>query len=428
VLVLELADGGEVFERIISKGPFSEASAALVIRQVALALEHLGIHKLVHRDIKPENILYVSSKENSDVKLTDFGLATPIPADGLVTKEVGTVPYMAREMLLGEPYSTPVDVWSLGVCLFTLLSGYLPFDPSGSASPDEQRHRVHSGRPAFSAEDGGHPRQWEQISPSARDLIRHMLCIDPSKRITPAEIVACRWVSGAASAEVLPGSDKQLQRFNAARRIWRTAAGAVALVIGAPATAAAINAEQDTIALDELVANIGEPGLQVPPARAPPTQQLPPAALVEMRAVFRAFDEDGDGYIDERELSAAMQSLGAGEENAEKMLRLLDANADGRIDFDEFCACASPLYKSSTTALRKAFDFFDTDRDGKIDPSELRTILTRLGLAAPHGRKTEDCIDDIIAAIFASADANGDGKVCFDEFIRIFGAAYRHQY
>ena len=273
-----------------------------------------------------------------------------------------------------------------GVCLFTLLSGYLPFDPSGSASPDEQRHRVHSGRPAFSAEDGGHPRQWEQISPSARDLIRHMLCIDPSKRITPAEIVACRWVSGAASAEVLPGSDKQLQRFNAARRIWRTAAGAVALVIGAPATAAAINAEQDTIALDELVANIGEPGLQVPPARAPPTQQLPPAALVEMRAVFRAFDEDGDGYIDERELSAAMQSLGAGEENAEKMLRSAGLPALLLL----LLRCQSPCHsRSSRYQSPPRFAGFSTPMPtGGLTSTSSALVLRRCtNLQPPHSVK-----------------------------------------
>jgi len=326
-----------------------------------------------------------------------------------------TPPGRGACFLISSPCSPTLRY--LGVCLFTLLGGYLPFDPVGSASPAEQRLRIAAGEPAFGADRGGHPRQWTRSTGAARQLIHRMLEKDPRARITPAQILALPWVSGgAAPAEALPGSDEHLKRFNAARRVWRTAAGAVALVIGAPHTASAICAGRAALP-SGATAHSDPPGRQ---------QLLSRAALEEMSAVFRAFDADGDSFIDQAELSAAMRSLGACDADAEQMLQALDADADGRIDFSEFCACASPLYMSSATALRRAFDFFDSDGNGKIDASELRTILTRLGLFAPRGAHTKASLDAIVETIFASADANSDGHVCFDEFIKVFGAAHHH--
>jgi hypothetical protein len=122
-----------------------------------------------------------------------------------------------------------------------------------------------------------------------------MLQKDPRARITPTQILSLPWVSGGgAPAEALPGSDERLKQFNAARRVWRTAAGAVALVIGAPHTAAAISANR--AASPGAAAAHSEAGGSCWPVRPHP---LPRAALEEMTAAFRAFDADGDGFIDQ---------------------------------------------------------------------------------------------------------------------------------
>lgn len=100
-------------------------------------------------------------------------------------------------------------------------------------------------------------------------------------------------------------------------------------------------------------------------------------------------------------------------------LASLDTDGSGGIDFDEFCAAASPLYASSAVALRAAFDFFDADGSGDIDRQELRTILDRLGGSTRknHDRsETERAVDQV----FAAADADADGRVSFPEFISIF--------
>lgn len=166
-LVLELACGGEVFERLAQQGaPFSERDAAGVVRQVAKALAHCHAKNICHRDVKPENLLYVSSSNANPtldkgcsgggggiVKLADFGLAeqcggrvktgTSDTGGGtggnngrtcsslFMTGKVGTLAYMAPEMLQSgsSTYGMQIDSWALGVSLFILLGGYLPFDP-----------------------------------------------------------------------------------------------------------------------------------------------------------------------------------------------------------------------------------------------------------------------------------------------------------
>ena len=103
-LVLELATGGEVFERICEKGCYSEKDAALVAKQVALALKHLHGRGIAHRDLKPENLLLVSDAHDADVKLCDLGIAAA-PCEKL-DKRVGTPGYAAPEMLLATKKKT----------------------------------------------------------------------------------------------------------------------------------------------------------------------------------------------------------------------------------------------------------------------------------------------------------------------------------
>ena len=130
VLVLELAEGGEVFDRICDGGPFSEADAASVVRQVVLALQHVHGLGVVHRDLKPENLLLVSQAAEAHVKVADFGLASLLgePPGGEKNEVAGTITYMAPELLgpgaLGEgalPVGPGLDVFSLGVILFNLV-------------------------------------------------------------------------------------------------------------------------------------------------------------------------------------------------------------------------------------------------------------------------------------------------------------------
>ena len=117
-LMFELVTGGEVFERIAENGQYSEREAAQVVRQVALALQHIHAKEIVHRDLKPENLLMLSQAPDADIKLCDFGLAS-IDAGHKrsLTGRTGTVVYMAPETLKGRKYGKEVDLWGLGVLM-----------------------------------------------------------------------------------------------------------------------------------------------------------------------------------------------------------------------------------------------------------------------------------------------------------------------
>ena len=145
-LVLELAMGGEVFERICEQGAYSERDASRVIGQVCKAVQHLHSIGVCHRDLKPENLLLATPAAESDVKVTDFGLAAFCTAGQRMHDFVGTIAYAAPELLQARPdYGREIDMWCVGGLLFTLLGGYGPFDPHADATEKVMRGRILRG-------------------------------------------------------------------------------------------------------------------------------------------------------------------------------------------------------------------------------------------------------------------------------------------
>tara|TARA_B110001452_G_scaffold92528_1_gene76282 strand:+ start:3387 stop:4490 length:1104 start_codon:yes stop_codon:yes gene_type:complete len=214
VLVLELVSGGEVFDRICAQGPYSELDAAQILWQVAEALEHMHSVGVAHRDVKPENLLLVDGTDSNTVKLCDFGLSCELDASGKqeTARLHGTVAYMAPEYLREEAHGAAVDMWALGVVLYILLSGRHPFDPEGQADDPELATRIKAGEWAF----GKHT---QDVSDSAREIVRLLLEPSPPSRPTASQLLAHPWLRGAAPTVVLPNSHTNLRAFNQARRI-----------------------------------------------------------------------------------------------------------------------------------------------------------------------------------------------------------------
>lgn len=159
-MVLELATGGELLERVASRGRFTERDAAQALRMVLAAVGYLHGLGITHRDLKPENLLYYHPGADSRLLVTDFGLAT-VGGHGReqghtwhLKTTCGTPEYVAPEVLLRQPYTCAVDMWALGVISYVLLSGSMPFE-------DENRTRLYraivSGRFSFhcNVSDGG---------------------------------------------------------------------------------------------------------------------------------------------------------------------------------------------------------------------------------------------------------------------------------
>ncbi|XP_012087016.1 calcium-dependent protein kinase 10 isoform X2 [Jatropha curcas] len=182
-LLMELCAGGELFHRLEKHGRFSEYDARLTFRHLMQVVRYCHENGIVHRDLKPENILLATKSSSSPIKLADFGLATYI-------KPVGSPFYIAPEVLAGG-YNQTADVWSAGVILYILLSGMPPFW-------GKTKSRIFD---AVRAADLRFPHDpWNQISASAKDLIMGMLCVDPSKRLSAAQVLAHSWMQDCAEA------------------------------------------------------------------------------------------------------------------------------------------------------------------------------------------------------------------------------------
>lgn len=172
-IVIELLKGGDLYE-YMSKRNFkiSEARARSIIHALATALYYIHSFGIVHRDIKLDNALLVDNSDDSDVKLVDFGLSKIIGPGEFCHEPYGTYGFAAPEILMEKPYGPPVDIWSLGVILYALLSGSLPFDSSAEEKVawyfvclnNFIRNTVHQ-EPIFT---GG---PWAVVSKEAKDCV-----------------------------------------------------------------------------------------------------------------------------------------------------------------------------------------------------------------------------------------------------------------
>lgn len=216
-LILELMEGGELFHQIVKLTYFSEELSRHVILQVANGIRYLHEERgVVHRDIKPENLLFeriplipsknpirrpydeekmdegefipgVGGGEIGRVKIADFGLSKVVWDEQTMTP-CGTVGYTAPEIVKDERYSKSVDMWAMGCVLYTLLCGFPPFYDE---SINVLTEKVARGYYTFLSP------WWDDISNSAKDLITHLLCVDPTQRFTIDQFLAHPWCHAA---------------------------------------------------------------------------------------------------------------------------------------------------------------------------------------------------------------------------------------
>ncbi|XP_012141377.1 calcium/calmodulin-dependent protein kinase I isoform X1 [Megachile rotundata] len=196
-LVMELVTGGELFDRIVEKGSYTEKDASGLIRQVLEAVDYMHDQGVVHRDLKPENLLYYSPDEDSKIMISDFGLSK-MEDSGIMATACGTPGYVAPEVLAQKPYGKAVDVWSIGVISYILLCGYPPFYDENDVNLFAQ---ILKGEFEFDSP------YWDDISDSAKDFIHKLMCVNVEERFTCKQALAHPWISGnAASNKNIHGS------------------------------------------------------------------------------------------------------------------------------------------------------------------------------------------------------------------------------
>ena len=199
-LVMELLSGGELFDRIVGMGKYSEEDARYFTFKLLNAVLYLHDHRICHRDLKPENILLASPNPEAELKITDFGLSKTLssePGDALMSTRCGTPGYVAPEVIAQEKtevrsrrYDSSCDMWSVGVIVYILLSAAPPFYGTTDA---EMNRRVKQGSYSFP------DKYWSHISTAAKGFISRLLTVDPTKRMSAAEALQHDWIVSIGS-------------------------------------------------------------------------------------------------------------------------------------------------------------------------------------------------------------------------------------
>ncbi|KAK8756547.1 hypothetical protein V5799_000751, partial [Amblyomma americanum] len=209
-LVMEYASGGEVFDYLVAHGRMKEKEARAKFRQIVSAVQYCHQKRIIHRDLKAENLLLDGEM---NIKIADFGFSNEFVPGMKLDTFCGSPPYAAPELFQGKKYDGPeVDVWSLGVILYTLVSGSLPFD---GANLKELRERVLRGKyriPFY-------------MSTDCENLLKKFLVLNPAKRATLEVIMKDKWMNiGYEDDELKPYLEPETD-FGDSKRIGTPAAG-----------------------------------------------------------------------------------------------------------------------------------------------------------------------------------------------------------
>jgi calcium/calmodulin-dependent protein kinase I len=212
-LVMELVTGGELFDKIVQKGQYSEKDASAMVKKILGAVDYLHQNNIAHRDLKPENLL-LRGNDDTDVMLSDFGLSK-ITGQSMMETACGTPYYVAPEVLSASGYDKEVDLWSVGVITYLLLCGFPPFYGESLPEVFEQIMKAEFDFP---------DPYWTEISGDAKDFIQKLLIADSKKRLTAATALQNPWIQKGGTGKVLNVKDK-LTNFNNTRKESKASLG-----------------------------------------------------------------------------------------------------------------------------------------------------------------------------------------------------------
>nr|VDD47960.1 unnamed protein product [Brassica oleracea] len=360
-IVMELCAGGELFDRIIQRGHYSERKAAELTKIIVGVVEACHSLGVMHRDLKPENFLLVNKDDDFSLKAIDFGLSIFFKPGQIFTDVVGSPYYVAPEVLL-KRYGPEADVWTAGVILYILLSGVPPF---WAETQQGIFDAVLKGYIDFDSDP------WPVISDSAKDLIRRMLCSKPAERLTAHEVLRHPWIceNGVAPDRALdPAVLSRLKQFSAMNKLKKMALKVIA-------------------------------------------ESLSEEEIAGLREMFQAMDTDNSGAITFDELKAGLRKYGSTLKDTEihDLMEAADVDNSGTIDYSEFIAATIHLNKLEREEhLVAAFRYFDKDGSGYITIDELQQACVEHSM-------TDVFLEDIIKEV----DQNNDGKIDYGEFVEM---------
>ncbi|KQK10184.2 calcium-dependent protein kinase 2 [Brachypodium distachyon] len=360
-LVMELCAGGELFDRIIAKGKYTERAAASLLRTIVEIVHTCHSLGVIHRDLKPENFLLSSKEEDAPLKATDFGLSVFFKQGEVFKDIVGSAYYIAPEVLKRN-YGPEADIWSVGVILYILLCGVPPF---WAESEHGTFNSILRGQVDFTSDP------WPRISPGAKDLVRKMLTSDPNKRISADDVLNHPWIKEDGEAPDTPLDNAVMGRLKQFRAMNQFKKAALRVIAGC----------------------------------------LSEEEIRGLKEMFKSMDSDNSGTITVDELRKGLggkQGTKLTEAEVEQLMEAADADGNGTIDYEEFITATMHMNRMDREEhLYTAFQYFDKDNSGCISKEELEQALREKGLL--DGRDIKDIISEV--------DADNDGRIDYSEFV-----------
>ncbi|KAK9678577.1 hypothetical protein RND81_11G220500 [Saponaria officinalis] len=363
-IVMELCQGGELLDRILSRGgKYTEDDAKAVLLQILNVVSFCHLQGVVHRDLKPENFLFVSKDEDSPLKAIDFGLSDFVKPDEKLNDIVGSAYYVAPEVL-HRSYTTEADVWSVGVIAYILLCGSRPFWA-----------RTESGifRAVLKADPSFTEPPWPSLSSEAKDFVKRMLNKDPRKRVTAAQALCHPWLRNHGEVKV----PLDVLVFKLLKIYIRSST----------LRKAALRALSKTLTEDE---------------------------LFYLKEQFNLLQPSKNGTISLDNIKEALMKNATAamkDSRAHEILTSLTALQYRRMDFEEFCAASLSVYQLESLErweqhARCAYELFEKDGNRPIMIEELASELG-LGSNIPVHAVLHDWI------------RHTDGKLSFLGFVKL---------
>jgi calcium-dependent protein kinase len=330
-IVMQYCSGGELFTKIISEGRLHESEARVFMNKMVMAVNHLHSLQIVHRDLKTENFLFDSKCATKELKLVDFGLSNKFGNKlEKLHSRVGTIYYVAPEVLKGN-YDSKCDMWSLGVLMYVMLSGDLPFYDEKLA---EVYKKLNNGEYHFSKPC------WNEVSVTAKNLINGLLTVDPTQRLSAKDALKHEWFA------LLP--QKKLSMTESIFESFK------------------IYKNQNLFQKEALRLMV---------------KHVPEEKLQMIKELFISLDKTGTGFVSIEDVALAMHRVESMEEEEIKsMITNMDVYKTGVINYSEFISAAM---NAKTDMLEEAlwltFKQLDIDNKGLITEESLKRSIASIG-------------------------------------------------
>ncbi|CAK4086917.1 unnamed protein product [Aphanomyces euteiches] len=360
-MVMQLLPGAELYHHLYTcERKFTEVEVRKLILCLLRAISYLHSNQITHRDLKLENLLLENESQPTSLKLIDFGLSKFLKKGERMQQSLGTIDYVAPEVLDGD-YNEKCDLWSVGVICYELLTSVSPFHGDTN---DATMNKIFDGiQPSFFHDD-----IWKTISPDCINFIKSLIQEDPQERLSAEQALNHRWMRTSASGVI---DDNKRQLFMKMLSFGKNC-----------------NKLKSTAMLS-VAMGVSE-------------HHIKPEIVSE---VFHSMDKDKNGTLGADEFCTALEDYGIGHDEARQVFDRMDQSKRGKINYIEFVAAVLDEFGDET--MKEAFAMLDAEKTGRISVVGLQSVFK-------HAKEAD------LKAMVASADIKGDGCVDFEEFKLMF--------